>query len=293
MLKISAVTKQFSCAIAGSLLTAAVAMAGETAPSKEVVKPEAPPASPFVTGDAGVAFVSKYFSRGINLTDQGVIAQPYADLYLRLYEGDGFINKVTLNLGLWSSIQSFKQPGPHTNSSAWYEFDYTAGIATTFAKSFTFTASYFEFISPADNFPTARNLNFSLAYDDSGLLGAFALHPHFTVLAELNAPGYAGLDYGGWYYEFGIAPGFAAGPVTFTFPLTLGLGDDNFYADETYGYFSAGAAIAVPLSFIPPAYGSWTFGSSATYYNLGSTTKAANHDEGNDFVFSGSIGLTF
>ena len=34
--------------------------------------------------------------------------QPYVDLYFKLYEGEGFLNKVSLNLGLWSSINSRK-----------------------------------------------------------------------------------------------------------------------------------------------------------------------------------------
>ena len=86
----------------------------------------------------------------------------------------------------------------------------------TFAKNFTFTASYFEFDSPASFFDTARSLNFNLAYDDTDLLGKFALHPHFTYLRELMAPGSAGLQKNGNYYEVGLAPGFSAGPVAIT-----------------------------------------------------------------------------
>ncbi|HEY5893771.1 MAG TPA: hypothetical protein VIT91_11120 [Chthoniobacterales bacterium] len=285
-----------ACAV--GIFTAAVSQAGEATPSKEVVPPAPvpPPVTSAITGDAGVTFVSKYFSRGIVQEDQGVIAQPYADLYFRLYEGDGFINKVTLNIGLWSSIHSHKLPtvdGGSSTSEAWYEFDYTGGFSVTFAKYLTATLSYFEFISPADNFNTARSINMNLAFDDSSFLGAFALHPHFTVLGELNAPGFAGLDSGGWYYEIGIAPGFAAGPVTFSFPLTVGLGDDNFYAGETYGYFSGGVSAAVPLAFIPESYGSWTVSASALYYNLGDSTALVNHGESDDFVFGGTLGVTF
>ena len=46
--------------------------------------------------------------------------------------------------------------------------------------------SYFEFDSPNDAFLSSRNANISLAYNDTDLLGAFALHPHVTYLRELD-----------------------------------------------------------------------------------------------------------
>ena len=261
----------------------------ETKDIKETVKESC------ITGDIGVTFVSEYISRGLVLENQGVIAQPYLDLYFKLYEGTGFINKVQLNVGLWSSIHSHVQPSGSTDTTRnWYEFDYTPGIAITFAKNFTFTASYFEFDSPASSFDTARSLNFNLAYDDTDLLGAFALHPHFTYLRELDAPGFAGLGPQANYYEIGLAPSHTFGIVTLTIPLTVGLGSEGFYGSDTYGYFSAGAQLSVPLSFIPDCYGKWTFSGGYTYYNLGAAVATATAtDHHSQHVFQGSIGLTF
>lgn len=261
----------------------------ETKDVKEQVKESC------ITGDIGVTFVTEYISRGLVLENQGVIAQPYLDLYFKLYEGTGFINKVQLNLGLWSSIHSHVQPDGSTDTTRnWYEFDYTPGIAITFAKNFTLTTSYFEFDSPASSFDTARSINVNLAYDDTDLLGAFALHPHFTWLAELNAPGFAGLEGHGFYYEIGLAPGHTFGPVTVTIPLTLGLGSHGFYHGDTYGYFAAGVQLSVPLSFIPECYGKWTFSGGYTYYNLGDAVADATATGHNtQHVFQGAIGLTF
>ncbi len=248
-----------------------------------------------ITGDIGVTVVSEYISRGLVLENQGVIAQPYLDLYFKLYEGTGFVNKVSFNLGMWSSIHSHIQPQPTTSTtSSWYEFDYTAGLAITFAKNFTFTASYFEFDSPADAFLTARSINFNLAYDDTDLLGAFALHPHVTYLHELTAPGFAGLGADGNYYEIGLAPGHTFGPVSLTVPLTVGLGSNNFYAGETFGYASAGLQASVPLSFVPECYGKWSFSGGYTYYYLGDNVKnatATGHQS--QHVLQGGVGLTF
>ncbi len=224
-----------------------------------------------------------------------MIAEPYLDLYFKLYEGTGFINKVVFNIGLWSNIDSHNEPvGNNSTVRNWEEFDYMPGVSVTFAKNFTLTASYFEFDSPGQVFNTARSLNFNLAYDDTDLLGKFALHPHFTYLRELPAPGGAGLQQNGNYYEIGVAPGFSAGPVAITFPLTVGLGSQGFYAGDTYGYFSGGVQLSIPISFIPDCYGKWTFSGGYTYYNLGSdaadATATGHHTQ---HVFQGAVGLTF
>ncbi len=261
----------------------------ETKDVKEQVKESC------ISGDLGVTLTSEYISRGLLQTNQGVIFQPYLDLYFKLYEGTGFINKVVLNVGLWSSIATHVDPvGNQSTVRNWQEFDYTPGVAVTFAKNFTLTASYFEFDSPGQFFNTARSLNFNLTYDDTDLLGKFALHPHFTYLRELTAPGSAGLQQNANYFELGLAPAYAVGPVTFTVPLTLGLGSEGFYNGDTFGYFSAGLQLSVPISFIPDCYGKWTFTGGYTWYELGSdvadATATGHHSQ---HVFQGSVGLTF
>src|SRR3954468_20291503 len=53
-----------------------------------------------ITGDLGINVVSQYTSRGLIFENQGAILEPYADLYFRLYQGEGFVNKVSVNLGV-------------------------------------------------------------------------------------------------------------------------------------------------------------------------------------------------
>ena len=249
-----------------------------------------------ISGDLGVTITSEYISRGLVQVNQGVIAEPYLDLYFKLYEGTGFINKVQLNVGLWSSIHSHVEPPGNTDSVRnWFEFDYTAGVAVTFARNFTLTSSYIECDSPANAFDTQRSLNFNLAYDDTDLLGKFALHPHVTYLREITAQGFLGLQPDANYYELGIAPSYTAGIVTLTVPIIVGLGSEGFYNGDTYGYFSAGLQASVPLGFIPECLGKWTFSGGYTYYNLGDEASKAfgitlSHSQ---HVFQGAIGLTF
>lgn len=266
--------------------------------SKEVKQVVEAAKESWITGDLGVTVVSEYISRGLVLENEGFIAQPYLDIYFKLYEGDGFINKVSFALGLWSSLHSHEQPPGGGTTDAWYEFDYTLGLSVQFAKRFTGTLSYFEFDSPADAFNTARSVNFNLAFDDTDFLGAFALHPHVAVLWEIPAPGFAGLDEDGFYYEVGIAPSHTYGALTVTVPVNVGFGSNGFYAGDAYGYTSAGINLSTPLSFIPEKWGAWTVSAGYTYFNLGDNlqafSKATQGDgDSNQHVFSGSVGLTF
>ena len=298
-------------------LSSAYAGTETAAPGKETKQVTPPAATSYITGDFGVTFTSEYLSRGIVQADQtkGVIAQPYLDLYIKLYSGDGFINSVSAQLSFWSDVGSNHDTSPKGSTTPdWYEFDWDPGMSVVFAKNFTFTLQYFEFDSPADVFSTARSINGTLAYDDSSLwastplaAGAFGIHLHGTVLWELGAPGFAGLSPKGWYYEIGIAPSYtflksSAYPITFSIPTTVGLGDSRFYEfnghDNNFGYFSTGPSISVPLAFIPSGFGSWTVTAAYTYYYEGTTLREADapplgSGANSRNVFSGAIGCTF
>jgi hypothetical protein len=287
MLKSNSLKMALSASVvAASLLTTAFAGDKETKVIEETKKSA-------ITGDFGVGFVSAYYSRGIRLENTGLIAQPYANLYFNLYEGTGLVNKVSLNLGIWSSLHS-QQPNNGSTTGAWYEFDYTPGVSVTFANDFTLTSTYFEFTSPNDSFSTFRGANFTLAYNDSALLGAFALKPYVTYLQAIEgAAGINALSVGSQYYEIGVTPGLPAfGPVSVSFPIKAGFGSNGFYAGNGFGYASAGPAVAVALP-VPAAYGSWTATAGVTGYALGPNTAKVDGDNDFDVVYSAGIGAAF
>jgi hypothetical protein len=233
-----------------------------------------------------------------------------------LYEADGFLNKVTLNLGIWNSFHSRHTDaglvnGAGTSSTrSWYEFDFTAGVSFTFAKNFTFTPSYFIFLSPNDGFATFHGLNFKLAYDTTDLLG-FNLAPYAQVLFELENKVGTGADEG-VYYEVGIAPSLPVGPVTVSFPIVAGFGSSDYFGslnesnghveDETFGFVSGGVNVAYNLAFIPECYGTWTLNANATYYYMGEGTRDFNTRERggsvrdnreHEFIFGGGLVVAF
>jgi hypothetical protein len=255
-----------------------------------------------ITGDIGVQFVTSYVSRGSFLEDQGLIAQPYLDLYFKLYSGDGFINQVTVALGLWSSLHSEKtQQGAYvgrtsSTTPSWYEFDYTAGINTTFAKNFTLGLTYLEFNYPNDNFGTQRLGQAKLSYNDADLLGKFALNPYVKYEYFFELPSEA------QYFEAGITPGVDAGPVRINFPIVAGFGDSKFYGHEGFAYVSGGVVVSYGLAFVPECLGKWAINAGYTFYYLdkGNSLDTFNTGPGGvrnsdttENVFSGGIGLTF
>ena len=271
-----------------------------------------------ITGDLGINVVSQYVSRGVIFENQGGIFEPYADLYFRLYEGEGFLNKVSLNLGIWNSFHSRKTDAGLVNGSgdsstrSWYEFDFTAGVSFTFAKNFNFTPSYYMFLSPNDGFSTFQGLNLALGYDTTDLIG-FNLAPKLQVLFELENKAGTGADEG-IYYEIGIAPSFPIGTtgLSVSIPIAAGFGSNDFYGslntttggidDEAFGYVTAGVGVSYALAFIPECYGKWTASAGYSYYFLGDGTSdfntaerggAVRDNKEHEHIFSGGIALTF
>lgn len=286
-----------SCALTLAAFASASTSFAGTEYSKEVKELKEVVKESCITGDIGVQVVSQYITRGAVQENQGVIAQPYLDLYFKLYSGDGFVNSVSLNLGLWSSLHSEKTGAiPGSTTSGWYEFDYTAGLSIGFAKNFTLGLTYLEFNYPNDAFGTERLGQVKLSYNDADLLGAFALNPYVKYEYFFETPLGAGVQ----YFEAGITPGFDAGPVRINFPFLVGFGGDGFYGHDGYAYASGGIVASYSLGFVPECYGKWAINAGYTQYwfDKGNSLDTANvpgvrsADEW-EGVFSGGIGLVF
>lgn len=291
-----------------ALASSGVCQAGEPAATPEATPEVEEAKTSRISGEVGVTLTNAYVFNGLIQDKDTLIAQPYLTLNFMLYEGEGFLNDVTFTLPLWWSVHDINLPAPTgTANKAWYEFDISPGFSFTFAKNWTFTISDYIYTSPGDYFPVSHNLSLALEFDDSDLLGAFALQPHFYFQQELT--NHAGLAFKdgvpfapnapeGQYYEFGIGPGYTFAekstyPVTVTIPTAVGFGSSGFYG-QGFGYFTIGAEVSVPLAFIPESFGSWTTSVSGRYYRLGSTssfyTNSGDPDQG---VFAWSIGAEF
>lgn len=285
---------RFAALAAGMLATPMLSFAGDgVKESKQVTVVEKAKES-WISGDIGVDIYSQYIFHGITLENQGAIIQPYADWYFKLYEGEGFLNKATLNLSVWNSFHSH-----HTVSSTtekWYEFDFYGGLSFTFAKHFTISPTYLAYTSPGDYFATAHTIGVRMAIDDKDWLGPLSLQPYVYVEWELDGKGGNGVDEG-VYYEAGISPGCTFGNFAFAVPVKAGFGSNDYYAgDAGFGFVSAGVSATYTMSFIPEKWGTWSIGGAATYYHFGDANADANSVKGgndNDVVFNGGIKVAF
>lgn len=278
------------CAIAAVVALPTLSWAGTTASKTKSTKAPAPAPQKLqesaISGDIGINVVTSYYSRGVLQTNNAPSFQPYADFFFKAYEGDGFLNKVVINLSVWNSFAK-NTGGAGTSGKTWFESDFTPGIALTFGK-LTLTENYLIYTSPNDSFNTAEALQSKLSFDDSDLLGALALHPSLTHVKELNNKMGSSASEGGNYWELAVAPGVAAGPVNLTFPIAVGFGSNDFYNKDGYGYTSAGINAAITLP-VDKSYGTWTANIGGTYYNLNRSAVGNATTAHNDVV--GTLGL--
>lgn len=278
------------------VVSVAAALSIQTSAAQDAASPEL---QPRFTGSLEIGVSDKYIYHGYVFENQGAIVQPEIEVLGLFYSGDGFVTKASARLMVWGSFQSHESRDEPTEVRvrAWYELQVESGIVLEFAKRFTFSFSYVRFESPNRDFVASNAAEFVFSIDDSDLLGAFALYPHLTWFRPFPG-GWESSDEGS-YFELGIEPEHSFGkgerPVTVSFPVTVGFGQKRYYLGEHFGFFSAGIAASVPLTFIPASTcGEWDLGLSATYYRLGRNVADSSNDGGrNESLFTVTLGTEF
>ena len=207
--------------------------------------------------------------------------KPYVDLYYKLYQGDGFINKVTATVDSGGTLARPDPPPLPTrpargaisrNSMSFRVWPFSSRTASPSPPG------SIDGLNPSGGYHQGRWVKTTLGFDDTGLTGQnFSIQPYLNVLYELPGPSYPGLKPHAWYFEPGISPNYTFFSARIScqscFPIAVGLGN-KFYAGDTYGYLSVGPQVSVPLAFIPLKYGKWTASLGYRYINLGPTTAA-------------------
>jgi hypothetical protein len=292
MLGLLAATATFPC----------VAIAGTGGSGKES-KPVTPIVETVrescISGDIGIDIVSQYIARGIPREDSGSILQPYIDLSFKLYEGDGFISKVSLDLAFWNSFHSRGTRAiAGSTTSRWYEADFVSGLSVFLGRNFVVSPYYQAYMSPNDAFSTAHTVGVRVGFNDNDALGPWALHPYALVQWDVDGTfGNGGEE--GVYYEVGISPGCQVGRFAFSVPIKAGFGSGGFYAgDEAFGFVSVGVRAEYALAFVPECLGAWTINGHATWYHLGDGTEGAGVPDVRDvddseWVFGGGLRVAF
>jgi hypothetical protein len=299
-------------AIATALLAVGTA-AAQAPPSAQPPAPAAPPtAAPApepkgpntgrVSLSAGVDWTTDYYFRGIVQETEDAIIQPYGELSFKLLENIGPLTALTLTGGVWNSLHwgPTGESGVRVDPEVWYELDFYGKLMATLFEDFTTGVIYTAYISPNDSFETVQEVAFSLAYNDSKLLGPFALNPNLLVAFETKGQADAG-RHRGVYLQAGIAPSYTLWaeqryPVTLALPVTLGLSLSEYYEfgrfeDKTFGYLAVGGTVSVPLAFIPADFGKWQVKGGIQWLHLGDNLKAVNSGDRNEII--GTVGIAF
>jgi hypothetical protein len=258
---------------------------------------------------AGIDWTTHYFFRGILQEDQDYIIQPYGDITFKLVEGQGAFTNLGLTVGLWNSLHGGPTGVdggaggvPSTDPKVWYEADFYVKLGATLFENLTAQAIYTAYMSPNDRFATVQELAFGFTFNDSKLLGGFALNPSALIAFEVKGQADAGSDKG-VYLQLGVAPGYTfnpkgAYPLALTFPVVLGLSLEDYYEfgtgdDDTFGYLQLGPALSVPLAFIPRDFGTWQVKGSVYWLHLGDNLRNVNNGDRNEVVATVGLALTY
>ncbi len=207
------------------------------------------------------------------------------------------------SVGVWSSVHS-KATGTSTDDDLvkrWYEEDVSVGLSAVCGK-FTFGGTYLWETSPNHAFETVEELDLSVAYDDSELLGAFKLNPNVLLALETGSATADTFGPAGAYLQLGISPGFDVHldrdtPVSITFPVSVGFSLSNYFQDSTgnndaFGFASVGVKAAMPLP-VSKGLGKWTLSVGANELFLGSACATFNDDHDTAFVATASLGIAY
>ena len=216
-----------------------------------------------------------YYFRGILQEREGIIFQPWTELYASLYSSeDGFLRDVTVGGGMWLSFHSERTLAAE-DPQWFYEADYYPLVSLGFAGGVTVTGIYYFYTSPNGAFTTVQELNLKLAWDDSEAFGAWSMQPWLNVAYETENTSFGpsrGTD-----VQLGIAPTLYAAEdesFTLTAPAEAGFSAEDYYEgsdgeNHFFGYANVGLLASIPLSFVPEGAGSWSLGLGAKYFFFG------------------------
>lgn len=261
--------------------------------------PPPPPPPPLdIHGFFDLSFKNDYITpRGLLVTNTGLTTQALMGLVFDLYKNkSGFLNDVSFYGGVWNDLWS-EQHDPHVGP--WNEFDWFVGVDFSFADYWKFGVQYIEFIPPANDlatsFPaTERNVEFSLAYDDSHWGFPIAFHPYVKLFYANSGPSTVVLgDKGDTFdVELGVVPRldlkpYTGVPITLLAPTWVTVGPSSYWnrndgttnfcgqmsdspcALSNLGVVSTGLTGKMPIDFIIPArLGNWYVDAGFQYYHI-------------------------
>ena len=218
-------------------------------------------------------FSDKYLTpRGMIVQDHGLTTQALLLAFVNVYNGapDDLVSSVTFIPGVWNDFATSpvaEHLTPGSRKTDWIEYDPILGVELGLGKTLKLDVTYTEFGMQILDIGTSQHLETKLAYDDSAVLGAFALHPYVSYWKELQGKATAAANFhipASYYFEVGIDPGWSAAGLKFEVPVRALIPSKNFYG-ETFApksdvaLYEVGLKIGGAAKFVPAGYGHWSW----------------------------------
>ncbi len=297
--------------LSGGLVTSALAHGHEDEdadapakadePAKEEAKgPNTGRVSFSITND----FTNVYFFRGIRQERNGFIWQPYFDVAFKLWESETApVRGVTLGMGVWNSLHTRKTLSSGSGPSNLYETDFYPSLTLDLPGGFQTAFTYYVYTGPNGSFKTVQEFDAAVSYDDSELLGKWAMAPSVTFALETEKTSFGGKR-GSWVGPK-IEPTLLSlegdkFSMAVTAPIEAGFAIDNYYEEtgtprheKTFGYVSAGVTASVPISCIPSDFGSWSLSVTGRGFYLNNALARVNSNDRWYPQVVGSLGFSY
>lgn len=282
-------------ATAGLLAILADSALAQAPASGATGPPDPNPGAVTFAGNLDVLPKTPYIFRGIvQEADPQLTQFASGDLGLALLsDGAGGVKSVSVNFGVWNSLQTGSSGLGGSSNKLHYEEDFYATLGLGLANSLAFATTYTAYTSPNGLFGTTHEILFKLSQTST-------VAPFGLIAFELSGGADAGPNTG-TYMELGVGPNWplAGGKATVAVPMKVGVSLNDYYehpetgVDNRFGFFDAGVVVTVPLSGIPSSYGSWNVHVGGDLLALGETTKYFNAGKRTKGVFLFGFGLTY
>lgn len=244
--------------------------------------------------DLGIDWTTAYYWRGYLQENNGFIAQPWTEIGFAIADGDEQSPSINATLGIWNSFHSNHTGSTDIGKDIWYESDFYGSLVFGW-DTIELGVSYTIYTYPSSDFNTVQELGLTLGIDlpDDGI-GKWIGDLAFGLYLEVDNSNVATDE--ATYFQLDFGPSFDVfdGNATMSIPMSLGLSIDDFYVgtdDETFGYFSVGAAIEYPLG--SSDFGDATLTGGVNYLVLGDTTEAANEGDSSEVYAFAGVSISF
>lgn len=235
-----------------------------------------------IHGYVDLGFKNDYVTpRGLLVTKTGVTTQVLTGLILDIYkEPSSLISKVSLVGYIWNDLWSKQH---NHNVGCWNEMDWGLGASLQIANDWQFTSQYVEFLSPPGNFTPEKNIETTLAYDDSKWKLPVVINPYVRWFWTVSGDSTVTVGKRGRTFdvELGLVPTFDFRkydfPLILLAPTWLTVGPAEFWNGgklglknkrSNFGVFSTGLRAEIPIEYIPTSLGSWYIYGGVQYYHF-------------------------